>query len=232
MRSASANTASMSCSIRRMVTPPLSSRSIVHHAGGFFRPHAGHRLVEQQQARPGGERHGDFELAVLAVAEPVDAHVGALRRARRAPSAARAGSRKPSSRRASRQKRNEWPQCACTASATLSSAVKSRNSEVIWNERASPSRLRRWTGSAVMSPPSKRMLPPLWRDLAGQQADQRGLAGAVRADDGVQFAARDIERDGVGGDDAAEALGQALDLQQRLSHGARLSNRPAMPPCR
>src|SRR5580704_11607602 len=69
-------------------------------------------------------------------------------------------------------------------------------------------------------------------DLAGQQADQRGLAGAIRPDDGVKFAARNVERDGVGGDDAAEALGQPFDLQQRLGHGARLSNRPAMPPCR
>ena len=57
----------------------------------------------------------------------------------------------PSSLRASRQNRNEWPLCACTASATLSSAVKSLNSEVIWNERASPSWLRRETDSAVMS---------------------------------------------------------------------------------
>ena len=33
------------------------------------------------------------------------------------------------------------------------------NSDVIWNERASPSRLRSWTGSAVMSRPSKWMRP-------------------------------------------------------------------------
>src|ERR1700730_7707038 len=69
-------------------------------------------------------------------------------------------------------------------------------------------------------------------DLAGEEADQRGLAGAVRADDGVEFAARNVERDGVGSDDAAEALGQTVDLQQRCCHGARLSNRPEMPPCR
>src|SRR5215475_2138128 len=40
-------------------------------------------------------------------------------------SAARAGSHNSSSRRAARQKRKEWPACACTASATLSSAVTS-----------------------------------------------------------------------------------------------------------
>ena len=58
------------------------------------------------------------------------------------------------------------------------------------------------------------------RDLAGELADQRGLAGAVRADDGVQLARRHRERDAVGGDHAAEALGQSVDLQQCVSHGA------------
>ena len=35
--------------------------------------------------------------------------------------------------------------------------------------------------------------PGVGHDLAGELADQRGLAGAVRADDGVQFAARHLE---------------------------------------
>ena len=48
-----------------------------HHAGGFVRTHAGHRLVEQKEPRPRRQRHGDFELALLAVTEPVDAHGGA-----------------------------------------------------------------------------------------------------------------------------------------------------------
>ena len=58
----------------------------------------------------------------------------------------------------------------------------------------------------------------LRRSLAGQERDQRGLAGAVGADNGVKLAARDVERDAVGRHHAAEALGQALDLQQRLTH--------------
>src|SRR5262249_60507190 len=60
---------------------------------------------------------------------------------------------------AGRQRRKECRACAGTASATLSSAVKSENSEVIWNERASPSWLRRQPGNAVTSPPAKRMRP-------------------------------------------------------------------------
>ena len=65
-------------------------------------------------------------------------------------------------------------------------------------------------------------------DLAGELADQRGLAGAVRPDDGVQLALRDIERDIVGGDHAAEALGQALDREQRVSHGSDLARSNAV----
>ena len=60
----------------------------------------------------------------------------------------------------------------------------------------------------------------LGRNLAGQLADQRGLAGAVRADNGVQRALWHRQRDLVGGDDAAEALGEALDLEQGTRHGA------------
>ena len=129
-------------------------------------------------ARAGDARRGSSGRPAYRPALP-----GRRARAPRAPARAVRGSR-----RASRQNRNEWPACACTASATLSSAVKSRNSDVIWNERASPSMLRRCAGSAVMSAPVERDAAGVGRDLAGKLADQRGLAGAVRADDGVQAA--------------------------------------------
>ena len=58
------------------------------------------------------------------------------------------------------------------------------------------------------------------RDLAGQLPDQRGLAGAIGSDERVQFAARQRERYRVGGHHAAEALGQGIDFEQDLSHGA------------
>ena len=58
------------------------------------------------------------------------------------------------------------------------------------------------------------------RNLAGQLPDQRSLAGAVRSDNGVQLAAIKRERDPVGRDHAAEALGQVFDLKKSVSHGA------------
>ncbi len=57
------------------------------------------------------------------------------------------------------------------------------------------------------------------REMSRELADQRRLAGAVRADDGVQLALRDIERDMVGSKDAAEAAHQLVDVEQRISHG-------------
>src|SRR5947207_10378726 len=73
--------------------------------------------------------------------------------------AARAGSRSRGSRRAAPQQRKLWPACACTASATLSSAVNSRKMLVIWNERAMPSAARRAVPSCEMSPPAKLIVP-------------------------------------------------------------------------
>src|SRR5215216_4758563 len=158
MRSASANTASMSCSIRRIVSSCFKSRSV--------------RTMRADSSGPipaigssSSSKRGRVANAIaisswrcspwLRFATSTSARPASPTRS----SAARAGSRNSGSVRASRQNRNEWPLCACTASATLSSAVKSRNSEVIWKERASPSALRRHVGSAVMSASSKRIRP-------------------------------------------------------------------------
>ena len=62
--------------------------------------------------------------------------------------------------------------------------------------------------------------------LPGELADQRGLAGAVGADDRMQLARRDIERQIVGRDDAAETPDQVFDAEQGISHG---SASPASP---
>ena len=59
--------------------------------------------------------------------------------------------------------------------------------------------------------------------LPGQLADQRGLAGAVGTDDGMQFTGSDVERQIVGCLDAAETADQVFNaeqgINQRISHG-------------
>src|SRR5579883_140289 len=158
MRSASANTASMSCSISRIARRPLRPRNIATTRADSSGP-------SPAIGSSSNKRRG---LAASAMASSsrrcspwlsADAITPARASRPTLASAARAGSPRAGSRRASAQKRNEWPACACTASATLSRAVTSRKSEVIWNERARPSMARRSGRSVVMSWPSKKTLP-------------------------------------------------------------------------
>jgi hypothetical protein len=56
-------------------------------------------------------------------------------------------------------------------------------------------------------------------DGAADQVEERGLAGAVRPDDGVDRAACELDADVVDGRQAAEALGERIDFK----HGSLLS---------
>ena len=58
------------------------------------------------------------------------------------------------------------------------------------------------------------------REQAGDQVEERGLAGAVRADDGVQASAGEVKAQAVDRGQSAEALGQLLGAQDRLAHGS------------
>ena len=147
------------------------------------RPGAGHRLVEQQQLRLHRERDGELQRALLAMRElagRTSRAVGEpdLLERRHAP----ARSARP--RRAARPKKRKLePVRACTASATFSSAVKPRQDRGDL-ERCARARAARARAPAarVTSSPSKTMRPGVGRERAGDLVDQRGLAGAVRAD--------------------------------------------------
>jgi hypothetical protein len=54
--------------------------------------------------------------------------------------------------------------------------------------------MQRWRGGApVMSLPSKADFTAIWRVQAGDEIEQRRLAGAVRPDNAERFALRDVE---------------------------------------
>src|SRR3546814_5446466 len=57
------------------------------------------------------------------------------------------------------------------------------------------------------------------RVVADDRVEQRGLAGAVGADEAGDLAARHRQRDGAVGEPAAERLGNVLDGNHRLAHG-------------
>src|SRR5258708_25704741 len=55
--------------------------------------------------------------------------------------------------------------------------------------------------------------------MAGDEIEERGLAGAVGADHGVRLADLELERDVARGDEARERLPQAPYLQHGTLHG-------------
>src|SRR6202012_2535640 len=67
------------------------------------------------------------------------------------------------------------------------------------------------------------------RQKSADRGEQGRLAGAVRSDQSGDTPGLDIERDIVDGQQSAEALADAIDTEQRLSHGvapaARISRR-------
>ncbi len=140
----------------------------------------------------------------------------------------RAGSVSAGSLRASRQKRKLWPACACTASATFCSAL---------NSRIDAGDLER-AGQAPARAPGRRQrsdvlageadLARVGKQVAGELADEGGLAGAVRADHRVGLALDARPGDAVARAQRAEGLPQFGDGEQRLSHGFS-SKTPAKP---
>ena len=157
----------------------------------FLRPHAGQRLVEQQHLGLAGQRHGDLELALLAVRR-------ACRRcAPRRParptraSARRAPSRSGPARAAAPRSRLPAPAAHRLRGEAhvLEHGQRRRRCWCAGTSGRCRARVMRQAGSPATSRPSSSMRPARRPDLAGEQVDERGLAGAVRADHGMQLAA-------------------------------------------
>ena len=98
--------------------------------------------------------------------------------------------------------------------------VRWGKSWLIWNVRDRPSRTRSFAEKAVTSRPSQKN-PALGRlDHAGQEIDQRRLAGAVGADQRLPGAGRERERDVVGREQGAELPDEPARFQSRTGHAA------------
>ena len=177
-----------------------------------------HRLVEQQQFRLGGERDRELKLALLAVAQGGHRDIGALFESdpgeRGAPGLA------------------EQPFLAGVAPEMEGMTVMGlrRQRDIVergevGKQRGDLKRARQPERAAAIRrqpgdvPAGKVHGAGMRQQLPGELADQGGLAGAVRPDDGVQFVAPDLERNIVGRGNAAEAADQVPDAEQRISHG-------------
>ena len=231
MRSASAKTASMSCSISSMAQRALQARA-GRRPCAAIPPTPMPAIGSSSSSRRGlaGQRHGDLELALLAMAERRGRHVGARRRGRRLEAApgglaqalvvARVGA--GSGRNGRHAPGRPAPHCRAR--------VNSRSTEVIWKERAEPQPhpgMGRQAGDVAAGEMDG---AGVGREVAGELADQRRLAGAVGADQGVDLARPHVDRDVVGRDQAAEALDQAWSVESSGSAMARAPSRESMPP--
>ena len=212
MRSEMPCTMSRLCSIRQMVMPSLRRLAHqLHEAVVGGRIEAGGRLVEQPERGVGDQDAREREEFLLRIAE--------IDRARVAPCGeadhARA-SRRPC--RAARARPRAPPGCQGSAErsitlSTFSNTVICSNSRRSWNERAMP-RSAALRGSMPASDlPAQLDLAGVRLEVAGDEVEQRGLAGAVRADQRGDDAGRQIEIDVVRRDHAAEALVDALEAQ-------------------
>ncbi len=184
------------------------------HARGFLRAHAGGRLVEQQHARLAGERERDLELALAAIADLADRSVAACRRGRPARRCRRPRRGCAVRRCIGRQNTGANPSRSAQASARLSRTVNSGNRLLRWNERAMPMRARAVTSRPVTSRSSSRTAPEFGPQIAGEQVEIGGLAGAVRADDRVAQPCLEREAHVLRHGERAERLAERAGLER------------------
>ena len=186
------------------------------HLGRFARRQAGGGLVEQQDFRIAGEAEHDFELALLAVREIADLDILAVEEVGlfeqmmglvvdflvRRQEAPHHEFRRPQA--LDRQQHIVEHGQFGKQAGDLEGARHA--------ERGAP--VARPVGDVLAE---QQHLSGGHRIDAGDQIEQRGLAGAVRADDGLAVARHDAQRDVARGLQAAEALAQALELENRNS---------------
>ena len=211
-RSTTARSACTTCSIHTIVTPPpahVADRRDQRAAFGLGQP-AGD-LVEEQDARLGGERARKLQALALEQRQRAGAAIGERQQA---------GPSRISPQR-SRRLPNSPRSLPCVApTRRFSKTVMLAKGCGIWNERAMPARARACgeRGGDVAAVEADRAGIGLQR--TGDQVEERGLSGAVRPDDAERVAGFDGKIDTVRDDDRAEGFGQALKLEDH--RGIRL----------
>ena len=124
---------------------------------------------------------------------------------------------------------------AAAAAHMFSNTVSDGKICATWNEREMPSRVISREGRPVMSMLLEADRALRRPQMAGDHVDERGLAGAVGADDADGLLRRHVERDVARGDDRAEGLFQIAHGEDRgswrlLRHAAQAREQRAQVP--
>ena len=107
----------------------------------------------------------------------------------------------------------------------FSATVRTGTSMKCWWTMLMPRAMASDGPVSVTSLPSSRILPSSGRGQPVEDVHERGLAGAVLAEQGVDLAGPDLEVDVVVGDDARIALGDAAHLERGCRDGRDVDGR-------
>ena len=178
------------------------------------------RFVQQQQLGRADQCARQLDALLRAERQAAGRHVGD-RAAGPAGPAGRPAARPPpgppaarTGRRSALARKPERPRW-CAPTSTLSRTVRVRNSATFWKVRPMPRPAMRWRGIPVSDRPSNSDVASRVAVDAADAVEQRGLAGAVRADQAADLAVADVEGHAVQRDHAAEAHLDTGDPQQR-----------------
>ncbi len=179
--------------------------------------HPGHRLVEEQQARLGGERNGKLKLALLTMRQAAGRNIFAPRKADFGENGARRLAQGAVSARG-----------APEAEAVSAMGLDRQRDVVQRAELAAQRRNLKRAGEAALRACRHAERSDVLageadasgrrRDLAGELGDEGRLTGAVGTDHRMQFAFGDRQREIVGRRDAAESLDEIFGGEERFSH--------------
>ncbi len=175
--------------------------------------HAGRRLVEQDHRRVAGDRHADLERPLLGVGEHARRRIAArghpdlLERALGA--LAHVG--EPAHAAPERVAIAERPQHAA-ADVLVHRKTREDVRDLEAARQSAPIDPVRRAPGDLLAPQADRARRR--RELPAHQVEERRLAGAVRADDGVPLALRDTERDAADDRRRAEALAHVAQLER------------------
>ena len=173
----------MSCSMTTMAMRRSRSQQQLRRPLRLVRPHAGGRLVEQQQLWAAGERHADLQPLLLAVRERAG-------RSRHCPSAS---SVQISASCAHASPRAHEPRCGDAEIVAARSCCRTRWAPGTFG-RCRAGEVSR-CGRPVMSCPAKRSRPAVGRTRAGQHVEECALSRAVRPDDAGDALAAELKAD-------------------------------------
>jgi hypothetical protein len=169
----------------------------------------GRRLIEQEEARRTGQRHADLELALLAVGqgrhrmvrdrlEPDSLEEIVGRKARGVRGARAQEAVAPARHAAHRQEQVVADREVTEQERRLVRPSEAHPDPLVWRERGD-------VLAEEADPPGR------GREVAGDGVEQRGLAGAVGADQGAALPRGDGERDVLDRLERAEGPGDALE---------------------